>query len=263
MEQIEAFLEKFTPDITEIALDYPQEISRSSFALVKTFKRREYDVLLGEFERITTSANARLEELRCHRSEFQSRLLNCHRIVKAQREDLVGTLRGHTIASMGSTLDYIAKTAGVNGYIDSIGTELTDEFVLRIHGPTTVEESMLEELKSVLSLFVSETEVNDLIATLGLDGCTVEKEVQDLISKPIPPYRVMLSFRDGRSGVWKRFKANKHLKIANSCAFAIKDALKAIYEIVDDLQQHVIAIEKVRYHAKSYELIARAMLFSK
>lgn len=263
VEQIEAFVDKYTPYSTKITPDHPQDISRSSFALVKTSKRREYDALLGEFEKNMTSANARLEELRCHRYGLQSRLLCCQRVVEAQREDLIGILRGRTIASMGATLDSIAKTAGVNRYIDSIGTELTDEFVLRIHGPATVEESMLVNLKSVLSLFVSETEVNDLIATLGLDGCTMEKEVQDLITKPIRPYHMIINFHNGRPGIWKRFKEDKHRVIVNLCAFAIKDALEAIYEIVDDLDQHVLAIEKVRYHAKSYELIARAMLSSK
>lgn len=263
VEQIEAFVDKLKPDNTKITLEHPQDISKSSFALVKTFKRREYDALLGEFEKNATSANARMEELRCHRFELQSRLLYCRRIVEAQREDLIGTLRGHTIASMGATLASIAKTAGVNRYIDSIGTELTDEFVLRIHGPATVEESMLENLKSVLSLFVSETEVEDLIETLGLKGCTMEKEVQDLITKPIRPYQMGINFRNGQPGIWKRFKEEKHRRIADLCAFAIKDALEAIYEIVDDLEQHVLAIEKVRYHAKSYELIARAMLSSK
>jgi hypothetical protein len=122
---------------------------------------------------------------------------------------------------------------------------------------------MLDNLKSVLSLFVSETEVQDLIETLGLDGCKSEKEVQDLITKPTRPYQAMINFHSGRPGVWKRFKEDKHRRIADSCAFAIKDALEAIYEIVDDLEQHVLAIEKVRYCAKSYELIARAMITSK
>ena len=146
VEEIEAFVDKYTPHSTKITPDHPQDISRSSFALVKTSKRREYNALLDEFERITTFVNARLEELRRHRFELRSKVSYCQRIVEAQREDLTGILKGHTIASMGETLDSIAKTAGVNRYIDSIGTELTDEFVLRIHGPASVEESMLEDL---------------------------------------------------------------------------------------------------------------------
>ena len=263
-ERIEAFIDKVSPRLEMTDHESPLVVNRSSLSLFKTMKRSEYDDFLCEFETIQSYIAERIENLTALRGKLNSEVTKWHRVTKMQKEDLISALRGHTIARMGAELDFIAKTADVEKYIASIGNELTDDFVVKTHGPETIASSTLENLKAVLSLWLEEEESNRLIDTLGHTDTKDlnDRNIEGLSTRPMRAYEKSVEFRDGRFALWKRYKRNKHEKFMAACVYHVKEALSVLEDYTDELEQHVAAINWLRYCTKSYEIIARAALSS-
>ena len=106
----------------------------------------------------------------------------------------------------------------------------------------------LKAVKAKLSKFFDKKEIEALDAALKASDESVGKLMT--IDEEIP-HQMMIKFRRGRFGLWKRYKQDKHSKIIAICACAVRDIVKSLGDTIGDNEEYICAINRGRDTLKS------------
>ena len=135
--------------------------------------------------------------------------------------------------------------------------EKLQKSVLVSHHEVMKLREQLKAVKAELSLLFDRNEIKAMTATLEASNDPIDEK---MINEE-DPYQMMIKFRRGRFGLWKRYKKDKHERIIAMCAYAVRDHVENLKDTVTQNDEYIVAINRVRDDMKS--LCSSASLISK
>ena len=108
----------------------------------------------------------------------------------------------------------------------------------------------MNSLRVILSSLFGRSEIEALNAALEASDKSVGKVIA---TDEEAPYQMMIKFRRGRFGLFKRYKKDKHAKRITQCAFAVRDIIKNLKDTVNENDEYILAINHNRDTLKSIE----------
>ena len=112
----------------------------------------------------------------------------------------------------------------------------------------------LKSAKSKLKSLYNKEEFKALTATLEESDELVEKTM----TNEEVPFQMMIKFRRGRFGLWKRYKKDKHTRVILLCACAIRDVLQVLKDTIENNDECIRSINRIRTTMKTVDKIEHA-----